>query len=347
MQSQNRVENRSEIVFFYDAERSNPNGNPMSSDNSPRVDKRTGHAIVTDVRLKRYLRDQLSEDGASIYIKNTGNNDTRGELLSDLFNEDEVEDLLRDDDREPDEVAERIHEILTENAIDIRLFGATLSVDGDDSELFDVLSNEISHLTGPVQFSPPLSLNTPVQFNEEYDSLTSVVSNNEEAQGGGFGLDDKRIKYAVFPFHGIVNENAAEDTNLTQEDVERLDTLCWRSIKNQTLTRSKVGQEPRLYVRVEYGTDNYHIGDLHHTFELAEETPEPDALRKGRDVCLDVTDFVATVSQHSEHIKTVHINGSDVFNYKVDGEVGDFSTVYSAVSDVIGSDSVNKIEVYE
>lgn len=51
------VENRSEIVFAYDAEDTNPNGNPLSANDKPRIDETTGTAVVTDVRLKRYLRD--------------------------------------------------------------------------------------------------------------------------------------------------------------------------------------------------------------------------------------------------------------------------------------------------
>jgi len=72
--------------------------------------------------------------------------------------------------------------------------------------------------------------------------LTSVISTGEENRQGGFDLDDKRIKYGIFPFWGLVDDNAAESTQLTQADVERLDTLCWRALKNQTTSRSKLGK---------------------------------------------------------------------------------------------------------
>jgi len=64
------VTNRSEIVFLYDAVDANPNGNPLSGANRPRIDPQTQQAIVTDVRLKRYLRDQLDDDGHGVYIRN-------------------------------------------------------------------------------------------------------------------------------------------------------------------------------------------------------------------------------------------------------------------------------------
>lgn len=340
----NFIDNRSEIVFVYDAEKTNPNGNPMSSDNSPRIDRQTGHAVVTDVRLKRYLRDQLDEDGESIYIQNTGNNDTRSELLSTIFDVDKVKELLKDDDQDEEHVKNEIHRMLTDNAIDIRLFGSTLSVDGEDSELMDVLS-DISHLEGPVQFTPALSLNAPVQQNDEYDSLTSVISNNDESQGGGYGLDDKRLRYAVFPFHAVVNENAARETRLTESDVEKLDTLCWRSIKNQTITRSKIGQEPRMYVRVEYTENEYHIGDLHNTLQFGEETPEPEKLRTGYDVCLDLSEFIDRLDNEQEKIETVYVVGSDTFDYKVDTEVGDFDHVIESLNTRLENTEVQEIDI--
>ena len=60
------VQNRSEIVFLYDAVDANPNGNPLSGENRPRIDPVTNQAVVTDVRLKRYLRDQLEDDGHGV-----------------------------------------------------------------------------------------------------------------------------------------------------------------------------------------------------------------------------------------------------------------------------------------
>jgi len=63
--------------------------------------------------------------------------------------------------------------------------------------------------------------------------------------------------------------------------VERLDTLCWRALKNQTTSRSKLGQEPRLYLRAEYESENYHIGGLHELLDLGEDSA--DSLRSVND----------------------------------------------------------------
>jgi len=89
----------------------------------------------------------------------------------------------------------------------------------------------------------------------------------------------------------LVDENGAADTKLSEADVERLDTLPWRAIKNQTISRSKVGQEPRLYLRVEYEDESFHLGGLTRDLDIDEEHSAPvDELRNVRDFMLDGTD---------------------------------------------------------
>jgi len=306
--------NRSELLFVYDAQDCNPNGNPIG-DNRPRRDPDTGRGIITDVRLKRYIRDQLLDDGYDIYVKKVdGESRTRTHLIKDILDRvgeaGEIEEL------------EGIAEELLENATDIRYFGATLSFEASDEEedeQFRASLNEAlpNHFQGPVQFLPSKSLNE-IEENEEYDSLTSVISTGEENRQGGFDLDDKRIKYGIFPFYGLVDNNAAESTNLSQEDIERLDTLCWRALKNQTTSRSKLGQDPRLYVRVEYEEGNFHIGGLQDLLELGEASDDP--LRSIGDVVVDVTALVDALDRARDRIETVHIVGDDRLTITVDGE---------------------------
>ena len=297
--------NRSEILFVYDAQDCNPNGNPKG-ENRPRIDPVTQQCVVTDVRLKRYLRDQLDADEHGVFVKTPGEEAaSRMGLALDLFKEIEDEDDL-------EEVDDISREFLN-RATDVRYFGATLSFNKDpDSELHqEIIKRFPSALTGPVQFSPARSLNE-VETNEEFDTLTSVIATQEEKTTGGYGLDDNRIKYGMFPFHGLVDENGAADTHLEQRDVTRLDTLCWRALKNQTISRSKLGQEPRLYVRVEYETDGYHLGDLHHGVSLDADRSKPEAeLRTVNDAYLDVSGLIERLDEHAEHVHTVHTVGSD------------------------------------
>lgn len=332
------VENRSEIVFITDAQDCNPNGNPMG-ENRPRIDPVTNTAIVTDVRLKRYLRDQLVSDDHPIFVKKTGGESTvRARLALDLFDDVETTDDL-------DAIDDISQEFLAK-ATDVRYFGATLSFNVTDDDLLEAVKEQFpSEFTGPVQFSPARSMNA-VETNEESSKLTSVIATQEDKEQGGFGLDDHRIKYGIFPFHGIVDEHGAEDTNLSSADVERLDTLCWRSLKNQTLSRSKIGQEPRIYIRVEYETPGYHLGDLHHGFSIDEDASAPDSeMRDVRDVTLDVTDFVEWVSGAADDIRTVHLAGSERLAIQYDGEEATAADLPS-ILDAQGV-SVHEIDVYD
>jgi len=341
------VENRSEIVFLYDAVDANPNGNPLSGSNRPRIDPQTQQAVVTDVRLKRYLRDQLDDDGHGVYIRNVQNESgfqsTREDLLEARLKGIDLDEYDPDDDEDAERLRDDVFgEFLGESA-DVRYFGATMSVDTKD-DYEDLLPD---HFTGPVQFSPGKSMHA-VNENEEYDSLTSVIATQGEKEQGGFDLDDHRIQYGMIRFHGLVDEHGAESTKLTGEDVRRLDTLCWRALKNQTISRSKVGQEPRLYLRVEYDEESYHLGGLDKDLQLDAEASKPDEeLRNVRDLAVELDGFIKRLAGASEQISRVRLVGSDVLQFTHDGEEGGPELLYEAVEDAVGADAVERIDVYD
>lgn len=339
-ESTDAVENRSEIVFLTDAQDCNPNGNPLG-ENRPRVDPQTNRGIVTDVRLKRYLRDQLIDDGHTVFVRKTedGTSTSRAQLalnaLGDIDSEEELDAI------------EDVHEEFLDCAVDVRYFGATLSFNADEEALEEAVREtfEGGNYTGPVQFSPARSLNA-VEMNEQSNTLTSVIATGTDQDVGGFGLDDHRIKYGVFPFHGVVNENGASDTNLSATDVERLDTLCWRAIKNQTISRSKVGQEPRLYLRAEFSTDGYHVGDLHNGLRLDKEESKPDRqLRNVRDVTVDVTNLVDRLASDVDHVETVHVIGDEFLDISYDGETYTAADLGSLLDD--RGVPVDEVDVYD
>lgn len=332
------LKNRSEIVFAYDAEDTNPNGNPLSANDKPRIDETTGTAVVTDVRLKRYLRDQLDDDGYGVYIQNPTKSDADSVLdRDDLFSA--VAGV--DEDDLGNMTGSEAAETFLSNATDVRYFGATCSFSSDfQSKIGDGFPGQF---IGPVQFSHSRSLNTVVQKSES-KQLSTVVSSGGDAEQGTFATDN-RLQYAFVPFHGIVNEVGATDTLLSQTDVERLDTLLWRALKNQTLTRSKMGHQPRLYLRVEYATDAFHIGTLDDGLELVQETPDAE-LRNITDVVLGVDDLLADLHEYAEHVDTVHVTADRHLTVEADGETGGPEHLISALEAVVGADSVIEVDPY-
>lgn len=307
--------NRSEIVFFLDAKNCNPNGNPLDEEDRPRRDPYTQQGIITDVRLKRYIRDQFDADGHSVYImsrtQEDGSTATRPWLVKHVV-----------DTNDPDTVNENIVNNFLDNAIDARLFGATLSFSSDNDKFEKQLAKHMpSSITGPVQFTPGRSLH-PVQYNEGFESLTSVVATQDGKDTGGFQLNDHRIQYGIYGFSGVVDPNRADKANLTETDVQLLDKTVWKSVRNQTTTRSKVGQSPQLYARIEYTDDTTYIGQMDETIDLdtdAMETPVEEA-RNTSDIVLNVDDFLARLDKYDDRIDTVHVATGDLYAITYDGD---------------------------
>lgn len=336
--SDDTIQNRSEIAFVIDAKDTNPNGDPLTADNEPRIDPVTGQCVVTDVRLKRYLRDQLTEDGHVVLIANP-NDDvlTREEMYAAV----EEEMGISTDEAEPDELLEAF----VGTAADVRYFGATISLDTD-------LANDLpDQFEGPVQFNHGRSYHE-VARNTESKQLATVIANEDDSEESGkkdqgtFATDN-RISYGVIGFGGRINDNAATDTSLSQEDVERLDTLCWRALKNQTVTRSKAGQQPRLYVRVEYEHDGFEIGRLNDRISVASELPE-DEIRGTDDFNLDVSELVTALADNEARIDTVYVTADSAVDFALpDGKTGDREDFYAALSDALGAEAVDAYNVYE
>ncbi|WP_136591450.1 type I-B CRISPR-associated protein Cas7/Csh2 [Salinigranum halophilum] len=319
------VSNRSEIVYLYDAVDANPNGDPLTEENRPRVDDYTEEAIVTDVRLKRYIRDYLDRQGETIFVKKSGSDqrDDKGDRYSYILEEilePQLGEGYSDDELEAaflDEVA------------DIRLFG--------DSMAFDESPIDGSY-TGPVQFNFGRSMH-PV--HETTHGKTSVLSaDSEDGGAGGNMFSEHRLAYALLRFHGVIDEHAAADTRLTDEDVEMLEEALWQGLRAQTNTSSKRGHEPRLLLRVEYNQDAYHVGDLHRTLDLDPRVDDPKAMRDITDLDLVIDDLVATLADESDAIQSVTVCASRRLQVQHGDERGDSTVLESALVDAVGADAV-------
>jgi CRISPR-associated protein Csh2 len=268
------VSNRSEILFLYDVKDINPNGDPLD-ENKPRIDEETMQNLVTDVRLKRTVRDYLYDFlDEEVFVREVRKEDetlkTKEERLDDL-KIDSAEDL-------------------TNACVDIRLFGATAAV-----------KKRTITLTGPVQFRIGRSLHK-VQL--KFIKGTTVYPSDKGSKQGTF-TEMHVLPYSLICFYGVVNENAAKHTRLTEEDVDKLMEGLWNGTKN-LISRSKVGQIPRLLLKVNYNEKNYHIGDLDSMIKL-ESDKRDEELRDPQDYVLDAANLLETLKANKHKIKSIDL----------------------------------------
>jgi len=272
------IRNRQEILFLYDVMDANPNGDPLD-ENKPRIDEETGINIVTDVRLKRTIRDYLYS-----YKGYDGSND------KDIFVRELASDKggIKDGKARAKDFKENVDEILGK-AIDIRLFGGVIPLDKASITF-----------TGPVQFNMGRSLNKV--------TLKHIKGTGAFASGEGKAQKTFReeyiIPYSLIGFHGIVNENAAKETKLTDEDVGLMDEAIWNGTKN-LITRSKMGHMPRLLLRVVYKAEqNFFIGDLQNKIEISFDMAE-EKLRTIKDFSIKMDDLVNELVLYKDKVEKV------------------------------------------
>jgi len=227
----------SEVLFLYDAHLTNPNGDP-DDENRPRFDYDTNRNLVSDVRLKRYIRDYLQNKGKEIFVSKVNDQtvDATERIKSTFGKNVSEEDILN-------------------TFIDVRLFGATIPIKSQTK-------GSSFTFTGPVQFTWGYSLHKAQLL--ESSGITSTFAGRTESGKGEHGTmgKDWRVKYSLIGFYGLISGWRAQKTKLKDEDVELLDSAIINSLKLITSTRSKIGQKPRLYIRVEYKDSETLLGDL-------------------------------------------------------------------------------------
>ncbi len=269
------VKGRSEILFLYDIRDGNPNGDPMD-ENKPRIDEETGVNIVTDVRLKRTIRDYLHDfKGLEIFVR---------EIVYD-----KEHGYIQDGKRRARDFNDEAERILKE-CIDVRLFGGVIPLK-DDSITY----------TGPVQFKMGRSLHRVAMMHIRG---TGAFASKEGSKQATFREEDF-LPYSLISFYGIINENAAKHTNLTDEDTKLLLEGIWNGTKS-LISRSKAGQVPRLLLKVNYSKENYHIGDLERMIKLVTEMPHEN-IRDTADYQIDLSELIERLAADKGSIRDIEL----------------------------------------
>lgn len=217
------IKNRYEFVVLFDVENGNPNGDPDAG-NMPRIDPETGYGIVTDVCLKRKIRnyvETVKEDAAGyrIYIKdgiplNRSDNEA---YLSENVDEKTVKEARKND---PD-IDKRISDFMCSNFFDIRTFGAVMTT-------FVKAALNCGQVRGPVQFTFARSVEPVVP--QEVTITRVAITTEADAEKKGTEMGRKFIiPYGLYRAEGYISANLARKvTGFSEEDLE----LFWESVIN-------------------------------------------------------------------------------------------------------------------
>jgi len=302
------IENRSEILFLYDAKDINPNGDPMD-ENKPRIDEELGINIVTDVRLKRTIRDYLHDFKKQEILVREIEYEV-GKIQDAKLR---AEDFLKKDGKKIDkkevktlaEMKNLILENILKECIDVRLFGGTIPIEKSTNEKSAIT------LTGPVQFRMGRSLH---KVEVVHIKGTGAFASEAGKEQKTF-RDEYVLPYSLICFYGIINENASKYSHLTEDDVDLLLEGIWNGTKN-LISRSKIGQMPHLLLRVIYKEENYHIGDLDKKIHVKyEEGMSDEKIRSVKDFKLDVTELWKSIEENKDKILELEFQLSPDLNF--------------------------------
>jgi len=307
------IKNRSEILFLYDAKDINPNGDPMD-ENKPRIDEELGINIVTDVRLKRTIRDYLHDfKKQEILVREIEYE--AGKIQDAKLR---AEDFLKKDGKKIDkkevktlaEMKNLILENILKECIDVRLFGGTIPIEKSQTEKSAIT------LTGPVQFRMGRSLH---KVEVVHIKGTGAFASEAGKEQKTF-RDEYVLPYSLICFYGIINENASKHSHLTEEDIDLLLEGIWNGTKN-LISRSKIGQMPHLLLRVIYKEENYHIGDLDKKIHVKyEKGLSCEKIRSVKDFKLDVTELWESIEANKDKILELEFQLSPDLNFVNNGE---------------------------
>jgi len=230
------IENRYDFVLLFDVQDGNPNGDPDNA-NLPRLDAQTGEGLVTDVCLKRKIRNYVSltrelQSPYNVYV-------TERAILEDKAGEaykalglgtgeaaEDAEDVSskgkkpKKDKRADADVADKARAWMCQNYYDIRTFGAVMSL-----KKFNA-----GQVRGPVQLTFSRSIG-PVLASEHALTRMAVATNEEaEKQGGDNRTMGRKntVPYGLYRAHGFISAPLAAQTGFSADDL----SLLWEAIEN-------------------------------------------------------------------------------------------------------------------
>lgn len=220
------IQNRYEFVIVFDVENGNPNGDPDAG-NLPRIDPETGHGIVTDVCLKRKIRNYVEivkegEPGYDIYVKEGAILNLQHKKAYDNYG------IKPDSKADVKENAAKLTAFMCRNFYDIRAFGAVMTT-----------SVNCGQVRGPVQLNFARSID-PI-FQQEVTVTRLAITTEKDAEGKSTEMGRKHIvPYGLYRAEGYISahlaskkvtEKSGDTFNITGFSEDDL-ALLWEAIIN-------------------------------------------------------------------------------------------------------------------
>jgi CRISPR-associated protein Csd2 len=209
-----KVNSRYDFVFFFDVQDGNPNGDPDAG-NLPRIDAETGMGLVTDVCLKRKVRNyvQITKKetaGYEIFIKEKG-------ILNQLIDEAHEQEEVKT--KEKGEKTEAAREWMSRKYFDIRTFGAVMST-----------GKNAGQVRGPIQMTFARSVEPIVALEHCITRMAVATEAEAEKQSGDNRTMGRKftVPYGLYRSHGFVSSHLAGQTGFSQEDLG----LFWEALQN-------------------------------------------------------------------------------------------------------------------
>ena len=206
------LKNRIDFIYIFDVQDGNPNGDPDAG-NLPRVDAETGMGLVTDVCLKRKVRNYVQvakgcAEGFDIFIKEKA-------VLNKFIDAAHEEDSVK----KATDKTSAARDVMCKKYFDIRTFGAVMST-----------GKNAGQVRGPIQFTFARSID-PIAATEHSITRMAVATEKEADKQSGDNRTMGRkatVPYGLYICHGFISANLANQTGFTEEDL----TLFWEALKN-------------------------------------------------------------------------------------------------------------------
>ncbi len=209
------IKNRYDFVLFFDVQDGNPNGDPDAG-NLPRMDAETGYGLVTDVCLKRKVRNFVhlvkeAKRPFDIFIKEKA-------VLNNLIDEAHEVDEVKKQEK-PAEKVESARQWMCANYYDIRTFGAVMST-----------GKNAGQVRGPVQLTFSRSVDPIIATEHSITRMAVTTDADAEKQQGDNRTMGRKytVPYALYRAHGFISPHLASQTGFSEDDLE----LFWQALRD-------------------------------------------------------------------------------------------------------------------